>query len=191
MDFEKASSDLKRYLPLKIATLIWFAAVFGVGAYLIAATWNEWWPYPAIDIHGLDDAKPAIYSFGGGLLGAAVYAFRGFYQSVGPQNPQNPRYQYDPNWTWWYIARPVMGAFLGAFSYALLRGGVATFGGAASSSAGPQAAYFAVAFLAGFSVTDVLDWMSAAAGRIFNADALRRRPANTTESEHGDDSNDA
>lgn len=190
MNYEKASSDLKRYLPLKIATFIWFAAVFGVGAYLVAATWNEWWPYPDLDIDGLDDAKPAIYSFAGGLLGAAVFAFRGFYQSVGPQNPQNPRYQYDPNWTLWYISRPIMGAFLGAFSYAVLRGGVATFGGAASSSAGPHAAYFAVAFLAGFSVTEVLDWTHAAARRIFNAEALRGRPSNTTHSEHREDSDD-
>lgn len=174
MDYEQASRDLRRYLGLKLATLIWFLLVFAFGAYALAATWNEWWPYSSLDIRSLSDAKPAIYSFIAGLLGAAVFAFRGFYWAVGPQSPTDRRYQYDPNWTWWYVSRPVMGAFLGCFSYGLIRGGVATFGGMASSSAGPQAAYFAVAFLAGFSVTQLLSWTTAAAARIFDAEALGR-----------------
>lgn len=166
VDYEKASLDFKRYLPLKVATFLWFMAMFGVGTYTIAATWNEWWPYTALGITNLDEARPAIYSFISGLLGATVYSFRGFYWAIGPQSRRNPRYQYDPNWTPWYIARPIMGAFLGVFTFALLRAGVATLG-SASTDATATAAYFAVAFLAGFAVTEVLNWLNAAARRMF------------------------
>lgn len=166
VDYEKASLDFKRYLPLKVATFLWFMAMFGIGTYTIAATWNEWWPYTALGITNLDEARPAIYSFVSGLLGATVYSFRGFYWAIGPQSRTNPRYQYDPNWTPWYIARPIMGAFLGVFTFALLRAGVATLG-SASTDATATAAYFAVAFLAGFAVTEVLNWLNAAARRLF------------------------
>ncbi len=183
MDYEKASSDLKRYLPLKTVTMVWFVVVFGSGLYAIAATWNEWWPYSVIEVDRLDEAKPAIYSFIAGLLGAAVYAFRGFYWAVGPQVAADRRYQYDPNWTWWYIARPIMGAFLGGFTYALVRGGVATFGGGGAGGGGTQAAFFTVAFLAGFSMTEVLNWATAAAERVFNARALRGISQDRTDEE--------
>ena len=176
VDYVQASADLKRYLPLKLATLAWFVAVFGVGIYAIAATWSEWWPYTALNVSHLDAAKPAIYSFFSGLLGAAVYAFRGFYWAVGPQSPTNRRYQYDPNWTLWYAARPIMGAILGVFSFALLRAGVATLG-TGSTDAGATAAYFAVAFLAGFAVTEVLNWIADSAQRVF---AVRGRSADGT-----------
>ena len=166
VDYEKASADLKRYLPLKVATFLWFMAVFGVAVYTIGATWNEWWPYTVLGIADLEEARPAIYSFVSGLLGATVYSLRGFYWAVGPQSRTNPRYQYDPNWTLWYIARPIMGAFLGTFTFALLRAGVATLG-TASTDATATAAYFAVAFLAGFAVTEVLNWFNAAARRVF------------------------
>ncbi len=36
----QASTDLRRYLPLKIVTLIWFIALLGTEAYAIAATWS-------------------------------------------------------------------------------------------------------------------------------------------------------
>ena len=166
VDYPQASADLKRYLPLKLTTLVWFIAVFGLGVYAIAATWSGWWPYTALDVPNLDAAKPAIYAFFSGLLGASVYAFRGFYWAVGPQSKTNRRYQYDPNWTLWYVARPIMGAILGVFSFALLRAGVATLG-SGSTDAGATAAYFAVAFLAGFAVTEVLNWITVSAQRVF------------------------
>ena len=172
MDYEKASTDFRRYLPLKALTLLWFFAVFGACLYGIAATWNEWWPYTDLDIRNLDEAKPAIYSFIAGMIGATVYAFRGFYWAVGPQNPDNPRYQYDPNWTIWYVSRPVMGGFLGAFVFAIVRAGVGTLGSATTDDTA-AAAYFAIAFLAGFAATDVFNWLTTAAKRMFERDANR------------------
>jgi hypothetical protein len=170
MDYEKASRDFFRYLPLKIVTFCWFVFALAVGAYGVAATWNEWWPYTFLEVRELDEAKVAIYAFLGGLFGATVFAFRGFYWAVGPQSGDNPRYQYDPNWTWWYFARPLIGPFLGAATYALIRGGVAVFGGTGSSNGTSSVAYFGVAFLAGFSMTEVLDWASSAGKRFFRGE---------------------
>ena len=168
VDYVKASADLHRYLPLKLATFAWFLLAFSAGVYAIAATWGDWWPYTDLNIDSLDSAKPAIYSFLSGFLGAAVFAFRGFYWAVGPQSETNRRYQYDPNWTLWYVSRPIMGAFLGVFTFALLRAGVATLG-SPSNDTGASAAHFAVAFLAGFAATEVLDWFTVTARTIFNS----------------------
>ena len=121
-----------------------------------------------MDVHDLDVAKPAIYAFLSGGLGAGVFALRGFYWAAGPQHPTKRRFQYDPNFTLWYVARPLMGAVLGAFAYALIRAGVGAFG-TASTDGGASAAYFAIAFLAGFSVTEVMTWFYRTAKRIFSA----------------------
>ena len=167
IEHARASADLRRYLPLKTVTLIWFIALLGMEVYAVAATWSEWWPYPALDVTSLDDAKPGIYSFIGGSVGATLFAIRGFYWAVGPQSKDNPRYQYDPNWTWWYILRPLMGGFLGVFAYTAVRIGLATLGSTTSTSATATTTYFAVAFLAGYATTEFLEWASNVARRIF------------------------
>jgi hypothetical protein len=76
-----------------------------------------------------------------------------------------------------------MGAILGVFSFALLRAGVATLG-SGSTDAGATAAYFAVAFLAGFAVTEVLNWIAVSAQRVF---AVRGRSAGGAVGRHQTD----
>ena len=173
IDYDKASSDLKRYLPLKVATFLVLCGYFVGDIYLIAATWNEWWPYPQIEVTSLDEVKPAIFSFCGGVLGATVFAFRGFYWAIGPQSSTNPRYRYDPNWTFWYLARPILGAILGVFVFGALLAGVSTLGTASFDTTG-VASFFTVAFLAGFSVTEFLGWVTARAQRLFSGAGERR-----------------
>lgn len=190
LDYERASADFKRYLPLKLATLAWFVIALGAGTYGMAATWSEWWPYPALDISNLDEAKPAIYSFFSGLIGGTVYVLRGFYWAVGPQSDTNRRYQFDPNWTLWRVIRPIMGAFLGVFTFMLLRAGVGTLG-TATTDGGSSAAYSAVAFLAGFSVTEVLNWLTVSARRVFSVGDIpegsprRQRSSGAEDENHG------
>lgn len=176
VDYAKASADLKRYLPLKVATLAWLVAVLGLATYGIAATWSGWWPYSPLNVPNLDEAKPAIYSYFSGMLGAALYAVRGLYWAVGPQRPGIRRFQYDPNFTFWYVGRPLMGAFLGVVSYAVLRAGAGTFGTASTDTAA-SAAYFVAAFLAGFAVTQVLSWLYGMATRIFSTREARDNSA--------------
>lgn len=159
VDYETASADLKRYLPLKVITFLWFVGVLALAAYAASATWREWWPYPDLNIEHLDDVKPIIYSFIAGTIGATMFALRGFYWAVGPQDRTNKKYQYDPNWTWWYVSRPLIGGFLAIFTYAILQAGVATLGDTDTGDTSTTA-YFAVGFLAGFSSTDVFGWFA-------------------------------
>lgn len=159
VNYEVAAADLRRYLPLKLLTFLWFVAVLAVTAYAAAATWQEWWPYPELDIADLNDVKPIIYSFIAGTIGATMFALRGFYWAVGPQDRTSKKYQYDPNWTWWYVSRPLIGGFLAVFTYAILQASVATLGETQTDDAA-STAYFAIGFLAGFSATDVFSWFA-------------------------------
>lgn len=158
VDYSSASADLKRYLPLKVVTFAWFIAVLAVAVYATAATWLGWWPYTILNIKNLDDVKVVIYAFIAGVIGATMYALRGFYWAVGPQNPSDKKYQYDPNWTWWYISRPLIGGFLAVFTFALLQAGVATLGETKNDNTA-STAYFGIGFLAGFAATDVFNWL--------------------------------
>jgi len=83
VDYAVASTDFRRYLPLKFVTFVWFVAVLAITVYATAATWLEWWPYTVLDIEDLDDVKPVIYSFIAGVIGATMFALRGFYWAVG------------------------------------------------------------------------------------------------------------
>jgi len=163
---QKQSADLTTYLALKVATFLWFSFVFVSVFYLLGATWADWWPYTALNLPEIADAKPAIYSVLGGVLGSALYAFRGFYWSVGPQSSTNPRYRYDPNWTLWYVARPITGAVTGAFMFAFLRAGAGTLGTVTHD--GGSAGYFVASFLAGLVLSQALDWMAQAGQRAFS-----------------------
>lgn len=166
IDYEKASADLRRYLPLKLATLAWILGVLALALYAVAATWAEWWPYPQLELSNLREAKPAMYAFFGGMLGGGAYGLRGFYWSVGPQQPNERRYQYDPNFTFWYLSRPILGAVLGGVLFAVLRAGVGALGTASTDSAA-SATNFVVGFLGGFSATELMTWLYRTAGRVF------------------------
>ncbi len=172
IDYERASRDFKRYQPLKLVTFIWFAAVLGLAVYALAALWSDWWPYGALGIDTDGAARLAVNSVAGALLGATTFAFRGFYWAVGPQSDTNRRYRYDPNWTFWYVARPVLGVALGVVIYAAMRAGVATLGTVSTDSTA-AAGYFVIGFLAGFSSTQMFDWLEGMAKKLFASESGR------------------
>lgn len=166
VDYKRASADLRRYLPLKVATFAWFIAAFAVAIYALAAVWSDWWPFAAIGIDTGGPARLAVDCVAGAMLGATTYSFRGFYWAVGPQSDTNPRYRYDPNWTFWYVARPLAGIALGIAVYGALRAGVATLG-ATSNDDTAAASYFVAGFLAGFGSTQFFSWLEGMAARTF------------------------
>ena len=188
-DYIRASADLRRYLPMKIVIAGWLVLCLGVYIYAVGATWNAWWPYGVVAVNDLESAKPAIYAFLGGGIGSTVYVVRGFYWATGPQRNDEPRYQFDPNFVWWYAFRPLIGGFLGATVYALLRGGIGSFGASSDSGRGGSAAYFGVAFLAGFALHELLGWVTELGRRAFRVSGPptsrpedARRAARRTES---------
>lgn len=161
-----AWADFTRLWFLKLLTLAWFLLVLGACAYAVAATWNDWWPYSQLDIPNLDSKKTAIYAFVGGAIGAALYAFHGFCVAAGPQRADVAKYHYDPSWSWWYLAWPPIGAFVGAVTYAALKTGVATLG-TTSQDTTTKTAYFVIAVLAGLGSRHALDWLGAKARGMF------------------------
>lgn len=168
VDYVKASRDFRRYLPLKIATFAWFTLAFMATLYALAAIWSGWWPFPDVGLDTDGTARLAVTCIAASALGATTYSFRGFYWAIGPQSDDNRRYQYDPNWTFWYFARPIAGTALGVAVYGALRAGVATFGSSSNDDTA-LASFFVAGFLAGFSATRVFDWLEALAARSFGS----------------------
>src|SRR5687767_9639743 len=99
--------DFSRFWPLKAATALWLVAVMITYLVVALSTWREWVPTRQLGFTA--EARTAIwtYAFASGGIGATLYTIRGFYQAVGPQRVDNPRYHYDPNWTVWYFMRPL------------------------------------------------------------------------------------
>ncbi len=177
-DPEKAAADFSRHIFLKIITTLWFLAVLGVCAYALLATRNELKPYERLGIGSPDTEKQIIYVFLAGIIGAALYAFHGFCVAAGPQKFDNDQWHYDPNWTWWYIASPIIGGFVGLIAYAVVKTGVATLGETSTSSVS-NLGYFAVAGLAGLSSKHSLAWLGSKAKNIFPSTTAAPTPSAT------------
>ena len=148
-----------RLFVLKLLTTVWFVAVFSTYLYLVLAMSQGWWPFAALAVDRAAALAAWFYCAGAGGLGATVYAARGFYWAVGPQDLTNSRYQYDPNWTWWYFLRPLMGSVVGLVGYVALRVILTPVGVGRPESESALLAFAAVSFAAGFSLTTVLNWL--------------------------------
>ena len=159
--------DFRRLWPLKLATAIWLIFATVAHLYLALATWQEWWPFPDLGIEVDDSFAVWAYVYAAGGLGATLFAGRGFYWAVGPQNADIPKYNYDPNWTWWYLLRPWFGGLLGLIGYGALRV-VLTPAGVSTPDEGSETLFYAaVAFASGFSLTQVLAWLDNWARSLF------------------------
>jgi len=165
-DAKAAWEDFTRLWFLKILTLAWFLLTLAAEGYVIGATWNHWWPYNELNLRSSAYQSVAIYTFAGGAIGATLYAFHGFCVAVGPQRADVKEFHYDPSWTWWYIAWPAIGGFVGALTYVAVRTGVATLGTASTNSTS-NLGYFFIATLAGLSSKEALGWLKSKAKDAF------------------------
>jgi hypothetical protein len=165
-DPDQAENDFRRDAGLKLLTTFWFLAVLAVCGYALMAIRNEWWPYDDLNIANSATEKQVMYAFVGGVIGAAVFAFHGFCVAAGPQVYDNPKWHYDPNWTWWYIASPPLGGFLALIAYFLVKAGVGQLGTEATDTQS-NVGFLAVGALAGFSTKRVLAWLDTTSGGTF------------------------
>lgn len=157
--FESQWQDFTRLWGLKLATLAWLILATTSYAYLGLATALDWTPIHETlpDRQLATQAWPLTVAAGG--MGATLYTIRGFYWAVGPQSDSNALYQYDPNWTWWYFLRPLIGALIGILAYVVTRVVLTPFGLPAPTSSTEVSSHMLVAFGAGFSLTQVLSWL--------------------------------
>lgn len=157
--------DFKRLWPLKLVTAIWLTFALACYLYLAFATWAGTWPFGQTAWSSEFSIWPSCYAAGG--IGATSYAMRGFYQAAGPRRADEPRYHYDPNWTWWYVLRPVMGGVVGVVGYVAVRVLLTPLDVPRPQSESAYLSFSAIAFFAGYSLTQLFDWLRQAAAGVF------------------------
>jgi hypothetical protein len=110
-----------------------------------------------------------------GFLGATIALIRKYYKHlITLSNAQKnkkffPQMDWSFGWVYYYFVRPLLGALLGALTYTLSLLGfqiLAKPQQIAISGEG-RILLFAIAFLTGFSVSDVLDRLSSTAKQMF------------------------
>lgn len=102
-----------------------------------------------------------------GGLGATLYALRGFYRAVGPQRDEDPRFRYDPSWTWWYIFRPLLGIVLGLLGYVAVRVALSPVRVPPPADEQSILSFVSIAFISGFGLTRVLAWLDRRVKAVF------------------------
>ena len=86
-----------------------------------------------------------VYIACSGGIGGTIYCIRGFYQNLGGNN-------FETNWTWWYIFRPIISAIIGIFAYFMIIGGLMSISNSPDVNYSKSVMFYcAVSFLAGFS----------------------------------------
>jgi hypothetical protein len=112
-----------------------------------------------------------------GMLGAAMAATRKFYhflitESVNKTNETYvPKIIWDFGWTFYYVTRPILGGILGSLSYTLSFVGVNILTSSGDGLISKQGHYllYGLAFISGFSVSQVLDRLNAVAKQVFKS----------------------
>ena len=112
---------------------------------------------------------------GFGMMGAALAAIRKYYRVLITERTALETHQvatptdWTLGWVYYYLTRPLLGAILGALTFTLSYIGVQvlTKPGSPSISDEGQFVLYALAFIAGFSVTHVLDRLEAVAKQTF------------------------
>ena len=162
-------ADLRRLWPLKLATAVYLVAMLVGYSLLAVGTWSNDWPADAFAL-GERSEKIWMFCFAAGGIGSTLYTIRGFYHAVGPQNPDIPQYQYDPNWTFWYFFRPLIGGIMGIVGYVTSRLTLTPVDVPEVESASSALSYMAVAFLGGFGASELLEWLRDRARSTFRGD---------------------
>jgi len=104
------------------------------------------------------------YTVVGGGLGGVINGIRSFIA----WHPENEAF--GRRFVWKYITRPLVGFVLAAIVYAIIRGGIAAFGGdlAPGNSFSTQAMWaFAIGALAGYGSHKVYKWLDSQVNKLF------------------------
>jgi len=112
---------------------------------------------------------------GFGMVGATIAAIRKYYSALITESIAKakghvmPPLDWGLGWVYYYLSRPILGAILGALSYTLSFVGVLilTHGSDVVISNEGRFLLYALAFVSGFAVSNVLDRLGAVANQIF------------------------
>ena len=90
--------------------------------------------------------KSLFYITISGGIGATLYCIRSFYNHIVDDD-------FDDNWNWWYVFRPLIGFIAGIFFVFIIGGLIGLNTSVIEFNATGTMGYSAIAFLAGFSFT--------------------------------------
>lgn len=101
--------------------------------------------------------KPISYTIIGGFLGSLLYNIRQLFRHYCAKGKE----RYDSHWFGKYITGPWEGGALALIVLAMIRGGVAVFGGSPGADVEPVASFaaFSTGALVGFGMRDVVGWI--------------------------------
>jgi hypothetical protein len=116
---------------------------------------------------------------GFGMMGSSIASMRKYYRalitdSVNSRSGNKVQTAFwDFGWVYYYLTRPLVGGVLGALSFTLSFVGFQALAKPSEMEISNQGRYllFALAFVAGFSVSHVLDRLNSVSKQIFKADA--------------------
>ncbi len=140
------------YLLLMMAFFLWQIFDIWIGTYSLAYLLG----YPLRPITLSASFRLVVFAFMGGALGGIVNGIRSFL------GWHAERYAFKARFTWNYITAPWLGSALALFTYALIRSGIAIFGGSGSPGAAGLSeilATFSVGVLSGYGSKAVFVWL--------------------------------
>jgi hypothetical protein len=155
--------------------VIYYLIILFISFWLLLDTWSKQFTvlrWAGFEIKGSTD--PVLLTIGytliGGILGSLLYHIRVLFYFYAQKKC------YDPDWLGKYITAPWEGAGMALVVLSLIRGGLAVFGGAASSdvtSTGNFAA-FGIGALVGFGMRDVIGWIGNLIQTMFTIDNSKK-----------------
>lgn len=162
--------------PIRYPTVCYFIGMYLIICIIIAAS-------IIINLNFMPDYLNTsiirIYVLFGafGMLGATVASIRKYYRYLITYSTLKyaghtvMQMDWSLGWVYYYLTRPILGAILGAVTYLLSFIGFQILAESPIMKISTKGKYFlfALAFLSGFSVSDVLDRLSAVSRQLFDA----------------------
>lgn len=180
---ESTSSHCKKQYKKQVTFLVlYYAVVLGFALWLLFDVWssrNYIFRLFAIWDKTIADPlfKTMAYAIIGGAIGSILYGLRMVLHYYAKENEvYNPRYFLK------YVTSPFVGAVLAIIVIAIIRGGVAMFGGPLSPSKGSESivvgnfASFGVGALIGMGASNAMRWIIQLAAVMFKASASDGSP---------------
>jgi hypothetical protein len=176
---DKEESDMKEEstqdAPRKHSGQVYALVVY----YLIVLVFSFWFLFDTwssnltlmrwIGVRGEALEDPLLRTIGftivGGLMGTVLYMIRQLFTYYAKRN------DYDPRWLGKYITGPWEGAGMAMVVLALIRGGVAVFGGSMGTdvTGASNFAAFGTGALVGFGMREVVGWLEGLVETMFTA----------------------
>ncbi|MEE9910557.1 MAG: hypothetical protein K4571_02435 [Deltaproteobacteria bacterium] len=178
MIIAEPESDVK---PIKYPMVCYFIGLYLILCIIIAAS-----IIVTISLNFMPDylniSVIRIYVLFGsfGMLGATVASIRKYYRYLITYSTSKytghavMQMDWSLGWVYYYLTRPILGAILGAVTYLLSFIGFQILAESPIMKISTKGKYFlfALAFLSGFSVSDVLDRLSAVSRQLFDAKSI-------------------